>query len=155
VETDTSSGSLAGAGAQGSGTSEHSADEGGSGEEDSATGEEGSGTVATEPPAEPERVKADVGGGKKGRSLDEFDSGVQAAIAGPAKAYFGMREKVVFQNLIPKAMQLYKGMNGNAPKSHDEFMSQIIEANNIQLPELPDGHKYVYDPQKEELMIEK
>lgn len=121
----------------------------------SATRDEGSGTAASQPPAKPERVKADVGEGKKGRSLDKYDTGVQAAIAGPAKAYFGFREKAIFQIQIPQAMQLYKGTHGSAPKTHDEFMSQIIEANKIKLPELQSGRKYVYDPEKEELMITK
>jgi len=101
------------------------------------------------------RVKADVGVGKKGRSLDEYDSGVEGAIAGPARAYFGFREKAIFQMQIPNAMRLYKGANGTNPKSHDEFMSKIIEANNIQLPELNAGQKYVYDPEKAELMVER
>jgi len=123
-------------------------------EEESPTVEEGSGTVASEPPAKPERVKAGVGTGKQGRSLDEYDTGAQAVIAGPAKAYFAVREKVVQIN-IDKAMQFYRGMHGNAPKSHDEFMSQIIESNKIELPPLPTGHKYVYDPEKEELMVQR
>jgi len=34
-------------------------------------------------------------------------------------------------------------------------MEKIIKANNISLPELPEGHKYVYDPKLEMLMVEK
>jgi hypothetical protein len=109
----------------------------------------------TEPAPKPERVKADVGVGKRGRSLDDYDSGVEAVIAGPAKAYFGFREKAVFQIQIPQAMQFFKAAQGRAPKSHEEFMSQIIEANSIRLPELNPGTKYVYDPEKEELMVER
>ena len=117
--------------------------------------EEGPGTTVSDPPEEPktERVKADVGVAKKGRSLDEYDGGVQGVIAGPAKAYFGFREKAVFQIQIPQAMQFFKGAQGRAPKSHEEFMSQIIEANKINLPELPRGQKYIYDSDKEELMV--
>lgn len=100
-----------------------------------------------------EKVEADVGVGKKGRSLDEYDSGVEGAIAGPAKAYFGFREKAIFQMQIPQAMQFYKAENGTNPKTHDEFMSKIIQANQINLPELPQGQKYVYDPEKAELMV--
>jgi hypothetical protein len=104
-------------------------------------------------PAEPvtDRVKADVGVGKAGRSLDEYEG----VIVTPAKALFTVREKAVFQIQIPKAMQLYKGINGNNPKTHEEFMTQIIEANGIQLPELPRDDRYVYDPEKGELMVER
>ncbi len=98
-----------------------------------------------------ERVKAEQGVGLKGRSLDEHE-GVMVT---PAKVYFNVREKVIFNIRIPDALNKYKALNGNAPKSHDEFMTQIIEANLIQLPELPAGQRYVYDPQQEELMVER
>ena len=117
---------------------------------------------ATAPPSQPapapkpkgDRVKADVGVGKKGRSLDEFQ-GIQGAIAEPARAFFRVTERVIFQVQIPQALNLYKASHGSAPKSHEEFMTQIIQANNIQLPELPPGHRYVYDPEKAELMVER
>jgi len=120
------------------------------------TPEEGPDTTVSDPPEEPktERVKADVGVGKKGRSLDDYDEGTQGMIAGPAKAYFGFREKAVFQIQIPQAMQFFKGAEGRAPKSHEEFMSKIIEANNIKLPGLSRG-KYIYDPEQEELMVQR
>jgi len=34
-------------------------------------------------------------------------------------------------------------------------MEKVIKANMIQLPELPEGHKYVYDPATKTLMVEK
>jgi hypothetical protein len=103
-------------------------------------------------PVEPagDRVKAEVGVGQAGRSLDQYE-GVYVT---PAKAYFGFREKAVFTATLPKAMQLYEALNGK-PKTHEEFMTKIIEANHIQLPELPPGQRYVYDPEKGELMVER
>jgi hypothetical protein len=98
-----------------------------------------------------EQVKAEAGVGEKGRSLDEFEG----PIVTPAKAYFSVRERAVFEIQIPNAMQLFKATNGSGPKSHEEFMSQIIEANAIQLPELPEGQRYIYDPNTEELMVER
>ena len=157
VGTSTSSDPPAGSGTAETGTpGEDTTSEGGSATRDdgSATRDEGSGTVANDPPAKPKRIKAGVGTGKQGRSLDEYDTGVQAVFAEPAKAFFAVRERIVQIN-IDKAMQFYKGAHGNAPKSHDEFMSQIIEANKIDLPPLPTGQKYAYDPQRGELMIEK
>jgi hypothetical protein len=50
---------------------------------------------------------------------------------------------------------LFKATNGNSPKSHEDFMAQIIDANQIHLPELAAGQRYVYDPEKEELMVER
>ena len=106
---------------------------------------------AAEVPADMERVKAEKGVGIKGRSLDEH----QGMLVTPAKAYFSVRERVVFEIQIPEAVKLFKATNGNGPKSHDDFMAQIIDANQIQLPELPAGQRYVYDPEKEELMVER
>ena len=40
------------------------------------------------------------------------------------------------------------------PKSHEEFMQRIIKDNDIVLPELPGGRRYVYDPKTGELMVE-
>ena len=53
-------------------------------------------------------------------------------------------------------MQLYKGLHdGKAPKTHQQFMQEIIKPNRIQLPTLPARHRYIYDPATEELMVEK
>ena len=102
-------------------------------------------------PAQPGVVqeKAEVGDGKKGRYEG---SGV---VVTPLKAYFRTQQRIVYEVQIPHAMKLYQATNGSYPKSQEEFMSQIIEPNQIKLPELPPGHRYVYDPQKAELMVEK
>lgn len=104
------------------------------------------------PPAT-ERVVAEVGVGQKGRRLDQDH--VVDAIAMPAKTLFAVKERAVFEIQIPHAMNLFKATEGRGPKSHQEFMDKIVTFNQIQLPELPPGHKYVYDPQSEELMVER
>jgi len=95
--------------------------------------------------------KAGVGSGKKGRSLDKHEG----IVVTPAKTLFAAKEKIKFEIEIPHTLNLYKALEGSAPKSHDEFMEKIIKANNISLPELPEGHKYIYDPMTETLMVEK
>ena len=99
-----------------------------------------------------QRIKADVGVGAKGRGLDKFQGGV---LVTPAKAYFTLRERAIFQIQIPQAMQMYQALHGSAPQSHDQFMKEIIQANQIRLPELPAEQRYVYDPQAKELMVER
>jgi hypothetical protein len=98
-----------------------------------------------------DRVKADVGVGAKGRGLDQF----KGPLVTPAKAYFTMREKAIFQIQIPHALQMYEALHGNAPKTHEQFMTEIIQAGQIKLPDLPPGQRYVYDPQQKELMVER
>jgi hypothetical protein len=103
-------------------------------------------------PAPTEQVEAGVGVGVKGRSLDEYEG----AVVTPAKSYFAVKERVVFEIQIPRAMQLYEASNdGKAPQSHEEFMQKIVEENQIALPKLPEGHRYVYDPQTKQLMVER
>ena len=51
-------------------------------------------------------------------------------------------------------MQTYKALHDGAPKTHDEFMKEIIQAAEIRLPELPAGDRYIYDPKTEQLMVE-
>lgn len=72
----------------------------------------------------------------------------------PISTYFQAKERIIFEIQIPGAMNLYAADKGYKPKTQEDFMRDIIQANMIKLPELPAGHKYVYDPQKGELMVE-
>lgn len=96
-------------------------------------------------------VPAQPGVAKQGRSLDN-ESGV---LVQPAKSLFAVRERAVFNIQIPQAMQLFEATEGRGPQSHDEFMSKIIAANNINLPQLPAGQRYLYDPAQKELLVER
>ncbi len=102
---------------------------------------------------ENERVKAEAGVGIKGQRLE--DKRLVQMIVTPARALFRTQQRVVFEVQIPHAVDLYQATNGFKPKTHDDFMAQIIKANNIQLPTLPPGEHYVYDPDKGELMVER
>ena len=56
---------------------------------------------------------------------------------------------------IQHAMDLYKAENDRFPKDYDEFMTVIIKANNIELPVLPGGLKYMYDEENHKLVVVK
>ena len=47
---------------------------------------------------------------------------------------------------VKHATDLFEATNSRMPNSHEEFMTEIIEANYIELPELDDGYEYWYDP---------
>lgn len=106
---------------------------------------------AAEPATEPEMVRevAEAGVGVEGQSLEGEGIGTTAA-----RAYFSVRQRSVFEIQIPQAMKLYEATNGESPQSHDDFMEKIVKANRIQLPKLPANHKYVYDVENEQLMVE-
>lgn len=100
-----------------------------------------------------ERVKAEVGVGVKGQRLE--DERLVQTIVMPAVALFRTQQRAVFEIQIPQAMNLYQASNGKKPDSEQVFFNEIIKANQIQLPELPPGQRYVYDPQRGELMVER
>jgi len=111
-------------------------------------------TSTTQPTTE--LVPAAPGVGKSGRKLDQYQKdAVQNMISTPARAYFQTKERIVFEIEIPHALQLYKAEHGEGPRSQEDFMRDIIEFNNIKLPELQAGQRYVYNPETEELMVER
>ena len=111
------------------------------------------GSIEAEVP-EAERVKAQSGVAAAGRSLDG-ETGAAGVVVEPVKKLLSFKEDAVFKLQIPQAMQLYKASEGHFPQSHDEFMTKIVRANKLRLPELPPGQKYVYDPEQGELMVER
>ena len=54
---------------------------------------------------------------------------------------------------IQHAMDLYKATNDRYPKDYDEFMTEIIKANNIALPRLPPYQAYGYDEKEHKLIL--
>jgi hypothetical protein len=104
-------------------------------------------------PAIPDQ-KAGVGVGVKGRSLEGGSEYNPATfVSGPAAAYFRVKEKVVFEIQIPHTLNAFVALNGRHPKSHEEYMREII-GNQIKLPKLPDGMVYRYRPEEKELWVE-
>ena len=54
---------------------------------------------------------------------------------------------------IQHAMNLFQASNDRYPKDYDEFMAEIIRANNIALPKLPLYQEYGYDEAQHKLII--
>ncbi len=62
----------------------------------------------------------------------------------------------MFEITIPDCIRAYKFEHDfKGPKTHEEFMEKVIKKYGIQLPPLPPGHQYVYDPKNEQLQVEK
>lgn len=105
----------------------------------------------TTQPQERERVKAEPGVAKQGRVIGDKEGIIRT----PVKALINTKQRAVFEFQVKPAVQLYEAEHGFKPKSHDEFMEKIIKPNNIELPELPEGHEYVWDPDEGELMVDR
>jgi hypothetical protein len=94
------------------------------------------------------REKADVGAGTKGH----YSPGI---ITTPLSTYWRAQERIEYEAKIQYGLKLYKGEHGHFPKTMEEFEEKILKLNQVKLPELPEGHRYVYDPEKGELLVER
>ena len=110
---------------------------------------------AVVPPQEPQMPDqvAKVGVGVQGNSLDDIKGNdPRMLIAGPAKALFNTKEKIVFDIELPKSAQLFNALQGRDPKTHEEYMKEVV--GQIKLPKLPAGKIYRYHPDTNELWVE-
>jgi hypothetical protein len=94
------------------------------------------------------REEADSGAGKKG----QYSPGI---ITTPLATYWRVQERVAYEAQVKYPLKLYRAANGSYPKTKEEFKREILKPNNVKLPELPEGHRYIYDPEKGELLIER
>ena len=118
------------------------------------------------PPAQPEQqvpaqnennmvlVNAAPGMSGKGNYGTPTGNNPMEIITVPISTMFKTKDRLVLMN-IDHAMNLYRAEHGQIPASHVEFMENIIRANMIQLPQLPAGQEYVYDPSDGVLKIQK
>jgi len=95
-------------------------------------------TEPTGPPPNMVATPAMPGVGAKGR---DYGSG---PIATPIATMFRTRQRLKFLE-VAHTLNMYKAMHGHFPKSHEEFIKEIIERNGLELPTLPRGHEYFYD----------
>ncbi len=91
---------------------------------------------------------AKAGVGVKGR-----DYGGAGFITTPIQQYFRIGERINFIQM-DNSMKIYKaGHDNKGPKTQEEFMDVIIKENGVQLPDLPAGDEYFYDPKTAQLMV--
>ena len=102
-------------------------------------------------PVEMEQVKVGVGVGLKGRSLD----GESGIIVTPVKAYFAAKEKIAYEIQFLSQYRIYNAATDDVPKDFDDLKAKVLDPYMIKLPELPPGHKYVWNAENQELMVER
>jgi hypothetical protein len=81
---------------------------------------------------------------------------LEAKVTDPITGPLAVLKKVQVQLptlLIDQALNLYNANEGRYPQTHDEFMTQIIKANNLKLPQLPADQQYQYDVASHQLLI--
>ena len=111
--------------------------------------------AAVLPPKEPQTPDqiAKVGVGAQGDSLDGISGDdPRMLIVGPVKAFFNTKEKIVFDIQLPQSAQLFNALHGRDPKTHEEYMKEVV--GQIKLPRLPEGKVYKFHPDTNELWVE-
>ncbi len=117
------------------------------------------------PPSPPEDVSHGEILGKRTQDIrkaePELEKGAQTAstnivakdpITLPGNAYVTMIGRTSMLQ-IEQAVNLYKAANDRYPANYNEFMAEIIKANNIALPVLPSYQEYGYDEKAHKLII--
>ena len=104
--------------------------------------------------SEPETVQVEAAVGMTGKGQHNHGGGEKPMdpILVPASQFFRIQERVALQQ-IQHAENLYKAQHEKLPATHEEYVRDVLQG--MPLPKLPDGHKFVYDPEKQQLMVEK
>jgi hypothetical protein len=79
------------------------------------------------------------------------DAGGYLGATAASKFYAEHQMKILS---LDHANQLYWGEHGNWPKSHEEFMKNIVDFNKIVLPEIPEDEEYIYVPDQGEVGLQ-
>lgn len=104
---------------------------------------------AVSPDATPSEPREVTGRDPKKGKLSRQEGGYLGSVLG---AGMYAKHQIVFDQ-VKHAINLDYGLNGDFPKSHEEFMERVIKFNKIQLPELDEGDQYLYDPEDHTLKI--
>jgi hypothetical protein len=89
---------------------------------------------------------------KEGTKVSDFKITAKDYITMQGNAYVSIIGKTAVMN-IDHAVDLYRATNDRYPKDYEEFMADIIKANNISLPQLPYYQKYGYDEANHKLVV--
>lgn len=100
--------------------------------------------------------------GKSTNDIGELQPGDNVSETGPltpglpvtgAFSAYGSALETLSKGQIHQALEFYNAEHGHYPKSHDEFMQQVIKPNRIKLPQLPGNRVYKYDVANHKLVV--
>lgn len=108
------------------------------------------GKKANQGPVEMELVVAEAGVGKKGQGLQGDD--VNKMIAQPVIVLRKVEQDIVFKTAA-KYLREYELLYGEIPQTLEEYREKIVKPHGHDLPELPEGHEYVWKPEEKQLYV--
>jgi hypothetical protein len=105
----------------------------------------------SKPAPQPTYEQAKVGAGAQGR--DYGGGTVGKLITTPIQTYWAGRSKIAFDIQVPMIVRDYKMFHDDKAPTHEEFMKMVPQYN-LELPQLPPGERYIFDPQSAQLLVE-
>ncbi|MDG2127263.1 MAG: hypothetical protein P8K08_04670 [Fuerstiella sp.] len=73
-------------------------------------------------------------------------------LTGALDAYEPTKQKIG-ELQIQRSVDIFNAIEGRYPKDHEEFMTKVIKANGIRLPQLGPDKQYQYDVANHTLMV--
>lgn len=98
-------------------------------------------------------VREEVNPGQTGHAPPKDQDAVTKIIRQPLDSYLSAQDRIK-QGQIKRQADLDELQNGPF-KDAEDYINRVLTPLGIELPELPAGQKYVYDSEKEQLMVEK
>ena len=87
-----------------------------------------------------------------GSEVVKPDVKITNPVTGPLEAYHPLMQQVAALG-VEHAVNLFNGLEGRYPNSHEEFMTRVIKENSIRLPVLQPGLEYQYDVENHKLLV--
>lgn len=91
---------------------------------------------------------------KAKNEIVDSDVEISNPITGALEA-FGPLKQQISGIAVTQAIEMFRATEGRYPKNYQEFMSKVIQANQIRLPVPGKGLQYQYDVQNHTLVVVK
>lgn len=89
-----------------------------------------------------------------GSEVVDSEVKISNPITGALEAYGPMKQQIS-GFAVTQAVEMFRATEGRYPKDYQEFLSRVIQANKIRLPEPGKGLEYQYDVKNHRLVVVK
>lgn len=87
-----------------------------------------------------------------GNEIVDSDVKISNPITGALEAYGPLKQQISGL-AVTQSVKMFRATEGRYPKTHEEFKSKVIQANQIRLPVPGDGLQYQYDVENHRLVV--
>ena len=90
---------------------------------------------------------------EEGREIVDSKIRTSNPLTAAVDSYDPIKQKIAQDIQIQHAVRLFQATEGRYPKDYDEFMTKVIKANKIRLPQLGTDREYQYDVENHQLVV--